>query len=87
MAKQLRQETTVLMKPITILGCFTIVRVYKPNVDADGAIKKARCLKWYFFVHTNELREAYDTYAKVERLSLKGFKPRNEQIGYEETTA
>lgn len=80
MSKQLRQECTILCKPITILGCLTIVRVFKPNVDADGVIKKARKLRTYFFVHTDELREAYDTYAKVKRLNLKGFKPKSEQL-------
>ncbi len=80
MSKQLRQECTLLCKPITVMGCLTIVRVYKPNVDADGAIKKARKLRTYFFVHTDELRESYDTYAKVKRLDLKGFKPKSEQI-------
>ena len=80
MSKQLRQECSLLCKPITILGCLTIVRVYKPNVDADGVVKKARRLRTYFFVHTDELREAYDTYAKVKRLNLKGFKPKAEQI-------
>ena len=80
MSKQLRQECSLLCKPITICGCLTIVRVFKPNVDADGVIKKARHVRTYFFVHTDELREAYDTYAKVKRLNLRGFKPRSEQL-------
>lgn len=80
MSKQLRQECSLLCKPITILGCLTIVRVFKPNVDTDGVVKKARHIKTYFFVHSDELREAYDTYEKVKRLNLKGFKPKSEQI-------
>lgn len=80
LSKQLRQECSLLCKPITIFGCLTIVRVYKPNVDADGVIKKSRLMRTYFFVHTDELREAYDTYAKVARLNIKGFKPRSEQL-------
>ena len=84
MSKQLRQECSILCRPITVLGCLTIVRVYKPNVDADGVVKKARRLRTYFFIHTDELREAYDTYAKVKRLNLKGFKPKAEQIGNNE---
>lgn len=85
MCKQLRQECTMLCKPITILGCLTIVRCYRPNVDSDGVVKKARLLKTYFFVHTDELRNSYDTYEKVKRLNLKGFKPRSEQYGNENT--
>lgn len=85
MCKQLRQECTMLCKPMTIFGCLTIVRCYKPNVDSDGVVKKARLLKTYFFVHTEELRNSYDTYEKVKRLNLKGFKPRSEQYGNENT--
>lgn len=81
MAKQLRQETSILAKPITILGCLTIVRMYKPQVDSDGVVKKMRHLKTYFFVHSDELRNAYDTYCKVQRLNIKGFKPMSERYG------
>lgn len=87
MSKQLRQETTFLMRPITIMGCLTIVRKYKPKVDADGQVSNMKLLGCYFFVHSDELREAYDTYAKVKRLSLKGFKPKSERYGEEESRA
>ena len=87
MSKQLRQETSILMRPITIMGCLTIVRKYKPSVDTDGVVKKMRLLGLYFFVHSDELREAYDTYAKVKRLNLKGFKPMSERYGGEESRA
>ncbi len=83
MSKQLRQETSLLMRPITIMGCLTIVRKYKPKVDADGQMAKLKMLGCYFFVHTDELRNAYDTYAKVKRLNLKGFKPKSERYGEE----
>ncbi len=87
MSKQLRQETTFLMRPITVMGCFTIVRKYKPKVDADGQVAKMKLLSVYFFVHSDELREAYDTYAKVQRLNLKGFKPRSERYEADESRA
>lgn len=87
MSKQLRQETTFLMRPITIMGCLTIVRKYKPKVDADGQVSNMKLLGLYFFVHSDDLREAYDTYAKVKRLSLKGFKPKSERYGEEESRA
>lgn len=83
LSKQLRQETRFLMRPITIMGCLTIVRKYKPNVDSDGVITKMKLLGLYFFVHSDELRNAYDTYAKVKRLTLKGFKPKSERYGEE----
>lgn len=81
MAKQLRQETTFLFKPLTICGCLTVVRKYKPDVDSDGVVKKAKLLGCYFFVHTPELRNSYDTYQKIKRLSLKGFRSSAEQLG------
>lgn len=70
----LRQQVNYLCLPITIAGCLTIVRVYKPKVAEDGTIKKKRHVKTYFFVHDNELRNSYDTYEKVKRLSLKSYK-------------
>lgn len=85
MSKQLRQETTFLMRPITVMGCLTIVRKYKPKVDADGQLSKMKLLGCYFFVHSDELREAYDTYSKVKRLNLKGFKPKSERYEAEES--
>ena len=87
MSKQLRQETTFLMRPITIMGCLTIVRKYKPKVDVDGQLDKLKLIGCYFFVHSDELRNAYDTYAKVKRLNLKGFKPKSERYGEEESRA
>lgn len=78
-AKPIREQVRVLYKPITVLGCLTIVRMYKPIVKQDGTIDKLRKIKTYFFVHTDELRNAYDTYEKVQRLALKGFKPLSEQ--------
>ena len=77
MCKQLRQETTYLMRPMTIAGCLTIVRQYKPTVDIDGQLKKLKLLHTYFFVHTDELRNCYDTYNKIKRISHKGFKAEN----------
>lgn len=53
---------------------------YGAVLYTDGVVKKARHIKTYFFVHSDELREAYDTYEKVKRLNLKGFKPKSEQI-------
>lgn len=70
----LRQQVNYLCKPLTIASCLTIVRVYKPTVSEDGSIKKLRRVKTYFFVHDDEIRNSYDTFEKVKRLSLKDFK-------------
>lgn len=80
--KPIREQTTWLYKPFTILGCITVVRVYKPKIKDDGTLdeKNMRMQRCYMFVHDKYLRECYDTYQKIERLSKKGFKPRSEQI-------
>lgn len=80
-AKVLRTQVYLLYKPITVFGCLTIVRVYKPVVNEAGEVKKLHRRKTYFFVHSDELRNAYDTYERVKRMSLKGFVPRTEQLG------
>ena len=79
-AKPIREQTTLLYYPFTVGGCLTFVRVYKPKLDYDGAVSKLSLRKLYWFVHTDELRNSYDTYHKVERLSVVGFQPRSEQL-------
>lgn len=79
-SKPIREQITLLYKPMTIAGCLTIVRVYKVSLNDDGTVKKMKMRRWYAFVHDDELRSCYDTYEKVERLSIKGFQPRSEQI-------
>ena len=51
------------------------------DVDQEGAVDKLKLVKIYFFVHDDELRTAYDTYAKVNRLTQKGFVPKSERWG------
>jgi hypothetical protein len=79
-SKPIREQITLLYKPMTIAGCFTIVRVYKVRIDDSGLVNKMQMQKLYCFVHDDELRNAYDTYAKVKRQSLGGFKPVSEQL-------
>ena len=78
-SKPIREQITLLYKPLTIAGCLTIVRVYKCKLDDSGSVKNEMLRKLYFFVHTDEIRQAYDTYERVERLASKGYKPRIEQ--------
>lgn len=80
-SKPIREQITLLYKPMTIAGCLTIVRVYKVRLKDDGTVDKMRFMRWYCFVHDDELRNSYDTFEKVERISLNGFQPRSEQIG------
>lgn len=76
-AKPIREQVNFLYLPITILGCLTIVRVIKPTLDTDGMISKKRAVRMFFFVHTKEIRESFDTYKKIVQLANDGFAPRD----------
>lgn len=73
MSKPLREQTKFLCLPNTIAGCLTVVRIYKPVLDDTGTMISKKFVRMYFFVHDEELRNCYNTYEKVERLSVKGF--------------
>ena len=63
----------------TILGCLTYVIRRHPTFDNDGNLIKSRFLGIYAFVHDDDLRSCYDTYAVVHNLYKSGFKPANER--------
>lgn len=71
--KSIREQVHYLCCPFTLFGCMTIVPVYKPVVDDSGTLKKKKFLRVYMFVHTDELRNSYDTYERVQRLLVSGF--------------
>lgn len=73
MSKPLREQTKYLCLPLTIAGCLTFVRIYKPVLDDTGTMISKKFVRLYFFVHDEDLRNCYNTYEKVERLSVKGF--------------
>ena len=79
LAKPLREQTRYLCLPSTFFGCFTVVRVFKPELDDTGKMIGKHFIRMYCFVHDAELRECYNTYEKVERLAKKGFKPATER--------
>lgn len=79
-AKPIREQVTYVYTPCTILGCLTIVRKFKPNVDDEGTIDKLESRGMFFFIHNKEIRNAFDTYKKIQVQSLKGFKSEERQI-------
>lgn len=79
-SKPIREQVTFLYRPVTFFGCLTFVRVYKLTLTDDGTVDKMHLRKMYFFVHDDELRNCYDTYEKVQRISLVGFQDRSQQI-------
>lgn len=77
-AKPIREQTTFVYLPMTLFGCLTIVRVSKPEYWSDEKMRFQKYLKTYFFVHTEEIRNSFDTYLKIKKYSDDGFSPRTE---------
>ncbi|MCM1233377.1 MAG: hypothetical protein NC489_24945 [Ruminococcus flavefaciens] len=74
MAKGLREQCTLIYEPVTLAGCITWVKVRKPILDSDGNVIEKKRRGSYFFVHTEKLRNAYDTYKVIHTLAKDGFK-------------
>lgn len=76
-AKPIREQVTFLYQPFTIFGCLTIVRVSRPVMDDNATVLRQKFLRMFFFVHSKDVRDAFDTYRKIEKLSDGGFSPRD----------
>ena len=72
--KGLREQVTMLYEPHTFLGCFTVVIKRKPILDNEGNVIDRKYRGLYSFVHTEELRNAYETYTVIHTLAKEGFK-------------
>ena len=72
--KGLREQVTLVYEPHTFLGCFTVVIMLKPKFDSEGNVIERKYRGMYAFTHTDELREAYDTYKVIHTLAQEGFK-------------
>lgn len=79
-AKPIREQTYLIYEPLTIFGCITIVKKYKPILDDSGSVRAKKFKGCFFFVHTPEIRNAFDTYKKIMNITEQGFKPANEQL-------
>lgn len=73
-SKAIREQVSRVYEPHTFFGCFTVVVMYVPAFDSEGNVIKRNYKGVYSFVHTQELREAYDTYKCIHMLSKEGFK-------------
>lgn len=72
--KGLREQVTAVYEPHTFLGCFTVVVKKKYHFGSDGQVIDSKFKGVYSFVHTDELRAAYDTYKVIHTLAKEGFK-------------
>lgn len=76
LGKPLREQTTEVRRCNTFCGVITVVHCVRPELDSEGNVTKWKHIRFYFFVHTPEIREAYDTYRVVESLAESGFQDR-----------
>lgn len=73
-AKPIRLQCRYVFLPTTLLGCFTIVRQYRCRLDKDGQLligDRNRPVKTFCFVHDSELRTCYDSYATIDKITVK----------------
>ena len=68
--KNLRLQVSEVRSCFTVAGVFTFYIRKIPNVDADGNVVSSKFKGIRFFVHTQDLRNAYDTYHVIKK-----FKP------------
>lgn len=76
--KTIRIQVTELRSAFTILGCISGYIRKEPIMDVDGEVKKYRFRGIRLFVHSTELRDAYDTYKVIEKFKKTGFEPRKD---------
>lgn len=73
-AKPLREVCAYVVCPKTYFGCITVCRVTKPQFWNEEKQEFTKFLRSYFFVHNEEIRNAYDTYKKIEKMKKSGFR-------------
>lgn len=71
--KQIRLQCTEQRKAFTLFGCLTFVVCSTPIYDSEGNLLRSKFRKIYWFVQSDFLREMYDTYSAVEKMSRFGF--------------
>ena len=69
LAKSIRSQCTEVRECKTFFGCLTVVRRREPVLDSEGDVVKYINRGYYFFVHSDELRNSYDTYKVISSLS------------------
>lgn len=76
LSKQIREQATEVRNCHTLFGCITFVVRREPYLDSEGNVEKMKYRGMYFFVHNDDIRNAYDTYKVIESLSKSGFQER-----------
>lgn len=78
MVKQLREQTFEVVECRTFFNRWTVNKCYDAweYENCDGDREKIRKLfkRWkWSFIQTDELRERYDTYEKIQKIAKEGF--------------
>lgn len=76
LSKPIREQATEVRKCLTLFHAVTFVIRQRPDLDAEGNVKRWVNLGFYYFVHTDEIRDSYDTYKVIASLAESGFQPR-----------
>lgn len=77
LAKAIRSQCTEIRQCMTLGGVLTIVVRREPVVDNDGDVKELKFRGVYCFVHSERLRNSYDTWSVVSALAEAGFHENN----------
>ena len=80
LAKPIREQATEVRKCWTFFGCVTIVQRVIPELNSSGEVIKWRHRGFYYFVHTDTIRDSYDTYKVIESLRTAGFQERKPDV-------
>ena len=80
LAKPIREQATEVRKCFTVAGCITFVHRVIPELDSTGEVVKWKHRGIYYFVHTDDLRDSYDTYKVIESLRASGFQEKKPEI-------
>lgn len=75
-SKPIREQATEVRRCTTIFGCITFVHRVEPELDSEGQVEKWKHRGFYWFVHSQDLRESYDTWRVIEMLKDSGFQER-----------
>lgn len=77
LAKAIRSQCTEIRQCVTLAGVLTIVVKREPIINNDGDVKDLKYRGMYCFVHSDRLRNSYDTWSVVDALSESGFQENN----------
>lgn len=78
--KPIREQTKMLYTPITFFGCLTIVLKRKPIIDHDsGTVSEKKFRGIEFYVHSDELRNSYNTLDVIRKMKKSGFVRNNDK--------